>query len=265
MSDFQNSPSNAPEPDDDKITEVRDVRLLERNRFGKWFANIWYHYKFQIVATITLLAIVIIATVYCINKPKKATFQICYAGKLNFGFAESGDIPTRLAIEKSLYSAAERVTGEKKEKKLDELIATYGYLIDDSSEHANVLEASRQNKQNLRDELNAGACFIFLLDENIYQTFAFSPSDRKPYMVPVIDYLPEDTTGYRITDDGLGVYLHSIPLGNMPGFKELPENTILCLRTDFSMYRQDPKLYKKNASLFREMLSRNFTPPTEGE
>ncbi len=251
----------SPEEHDGKEVEVREVNPFGGGRAGKWFENFWYHYKFQTLAAAFAAIAILICVVQCAVKPKNPTFSICYAGKLNFGISMSGSAPTQHTIKNALTPLAADIAEEDNEKKIEDLISLYGYTIDDSSQDATVLDLSRQNKENLRAELDAANAYIFLLGEDVYHTYAFSPSDKAPYMVPVAPYLPAnaEAAGYRITSDGYGVYLHSTPLAEISGFKELPQDTILSLRTSFSLFKRDSKkqrnLYAQNEALFRAMLA----------
>ncbi len=251
-----------PTPDgqnEQEDAQVRDVKLLGRGRFGKWLENFWYHYKFRTIAVLLLAVALVICIAQCAGRPKRATFNICYAGDMNLGTSMSGDTPTQVAMKKSLYPAVSRITEEDDEKKISESLSFYNYLIDDDSSYTSVLDQSRQNKQNLKSELDAASGYLFLLSESLFEDYAFSPAEREPYMVKVDDYLPADASDIRLTEDHYGVYLHSTPLGEVKGFCDLPEDTILCLRISFSVFQHDSRsqreLYAQNEALFRAMLN----------
>ncbi len=251
----------SPQGDSSEESEVGEVKLLGNGRAGKWFENFWYHYKFQTLAAIFLLVAIIICVVQCAARPAEPIFNICYAGPLNLGTAMSGDVPTQLALKDTLSAAAGTIAEEDDDETISELISVYGYTINDASEHATVLELSRQNKENLKAELNAANAYLFLLAEPLYTTYAFSPEDRVPYMVPVAAYLPTGAHSLRVTADGYGVYLSSTPLAEAEGFRDLPEDTILCLRTSFSLFHASNRqedLYRQNEALFRAMLDGSF-------
>ncbi len=243
--------------------QVREVNPLGRGRAGKWFENFWYHYKFPTIAAVFLIVVIIVCAVQCASKPKDPTFNICYAGSLNIGTAMSGDIATQHAMRDTILPAVSVIAEEDDTAKAGELISIFGYLIDDDSEYEAVRANSPEGKNNLRAELDTANTFIFLIAEDVYDVYAFSPSDRNSsYMVYLKDntkFLPAGNTSLELTSDGYGVYLRSTPLADMAGFCDLPEDTILCLRTSFSLFRPDTKknadIYAQNEDLFRFMLN----------
>ncbi len=253
-----------PSPEDnEQSTEVRDVTLLGRGRTGKWLENFWYHYKFQTIAAVFLLVALAICigsctAAGCFTHASDTPLNVCYAGPLDFGMSMSGDTPTRIVLRDALAPTAARLLEEEDASRAADCVRVYGYTINDSSEFSTVLEQSRLNKENLRDELNTANGYIFLLSENLYRSHAFSPADKVPYMVSVAPYLPDDASAYRLTDDGYAVYLKSTPLADADGFRDLPDDTLLCLRTSFSIFKSNSKkqaaVYARYEALFRAML-----------
>ncbi len=249
-----------PEGEQIDVTKVADP--FGKSRFGKWLENLWYHYKFPIIAAVVLFIVAAICLVQCVTKTKdEDRFNICYVGAYDFltgeSLTEDGAVPTVKAMRQTLSPAIQDILGEEKKTNI---------TIDPI---AISQETSTEDRDAVRGKLDAGDGYIFLMSEGVYNTYSYvntSDGGKDYYMRPVADYLPADHSGYEITSDGRGIYLRSLPLGAAAGFRDLPEDTILCLRIAFSITnfgwdkKQQQKIYSNYEALFRTMLAGDFVP-----
>ncbi len=232
--------------------EAREINPLGSSKAGKWLENFWYHYKFHTIVAVILIFSITICMVQCFMK-KTPDFYICYAGPADL--RATSDTTTNIGynLRSELAPYAKAVTG--KEEVNIELVS---YIIGDNIELTSYYQ---DNISLLQDELNTANCFIFLMDEALYNKYAFTPAERTPYMQPAASLLPEGTrsteTQYRLTADGYGIYLHTTALKTVPGFSSLPEDTILCLRIPsvFKTGKKDVQIYKNNTALIKNLLA----------
>jgi hypothetical protein len=250
-SDASPAPDSSPTPDaSQKASDAHEVTLLGGSRFGRWLDNYWYHYKVPTLIGLFLVVTVIFCIVQCASKPKDPDFTICYAGSADLRPTASNTIAADM--EAALSDDVCEIIGEK-----DATISIVNYLIRIGATDASVKSLTATNLENLVNELNVANSYLFLLDEELYNRYTVTSSGAN-YMAEVAPYLGDNST-VELTSDGRGVYLRSTYLATLPGFAELPDDTVLCLRVKFSVSgslnssKQD-KLYARQESLFRRML-----------
>ncbi len=223
------------------------TKETEKRSAIEWLDNVWYHYKVTILIVLFLTIVVVIATVQMCSKPPEADFTLIYAG--------AGDLhPT--SSNQAQANIAETVSLLMQEGEDKPLVDVYHYRILTGDYIPNP-QGNQQNKEALQNELDLANGFIFLLDKPLFDTYTKSPSGDR-YVMPVASYLPAGSTA-QVTEDGYGVYLHSLPLGEMAGFSELPEDTILCLRVKFTFTNMlgsatTDTIYPTYEALFRKLL-----------
>ncbi len=217
--------------------------MEEKMGVGAWLRNFWYHYKVPTVIVAVLLVVGIVCTVQLCAKGPKADIHVCYAGEFAF---IAGEENSGANIVKTLQSfAPKNQAGE------DLTVDFYHYQIF-GGDFVPSPQQNQNNKQALKDELDLGNAYLFLLSDGLFETYTQTATGGR-YVRPVADYLPKGSTA-ELTEDGFGVYLHSIPLGEMPGFCDLPEDTVLCLRVQFAIGNRGEN-YAACEELFRKMLS----------
>ncbi len=249
MSEEKTPQVPTPTPEENSPMEAKDVTLLGGSPLGKWWDNFWYHYKFQFLAGLLALVIVTVCVVQCVRRPDDADITLCYAGPANLQATSATD-PT-LSIEGAILKSLQAYAGEDTETRF----ALTDYLIDRENTDPTVQNYTAQNISALRDELMVANAFLYLMDEELYLEYAASDTTTH-YMCPVTDYLPETPdANIRITADGRGVYLSSTPLYTLDGFRELPEDTVLCLRLSYSLSQKKSQNAWEQA---RDLLKRVF-------
>lgn len=218
--------------------------------FGRWLDNFWYHYKGVTLVVLFALIVGIVCTVQICSRPPKADFNLVYAGE-----ADLRPTASNTDHEKIVSSL-----GNIAPKNADGETPTFEFYFYQifTGDYVPSQSANANNIESLKDELDLGAAFIYLMDEEVYKTYTANASGDR-YVVSVAPYLPEGSTA-RLTEDGCGVYLHSLPLGQAEGFSSLPEDTVLCLRVKFTFSNMlgasdTDGIYPLYEELFRRMLA----------
>lgn len=205
--------------------EAGEVHLVgTKSRVGAFLENAWYHYKVPIIIAIVLLVSLVVCIVQCAGREPEPDYILCYAGEAslyptagNTTIADMTDSVGNLITEN-------RLSGEG--------VAIHHYRIRQGDAVDTALNTeSRTNIDNLQSELQLATTYLFLLSEHTFDVYTATPSGR--YVVPVRDYLPEGST-VETTPDGYGVYLRSTPAASLPGFCDLPDDTVLCLRVSYT-------------------------------
>ena len=84
-----------------------DGMKIKKGRFGLWFENFWYHYKWHTIITVFVIFVVTICTVQMCSK-EEYDVHIIYAGSENVrGKKAENDLSMYEMLSKSLNEAAE--------------------------------------------------------------------------------------------------------------------------------------------------------------
>lgn len=243
-------PNQTPRQDgtDDRLP-ARDPALPARTGAAAWWDNFWYHYKVPaLIALVALIAIVICVVQICRRTPE-ADLRLVYAGSADLRATASRKTAEQMA--QSLSPMADSAVGKQN---ATVRVDYYQILTGDAYVPSPAL--NQQNKQNLKNELDIGDSYLFLLSEDLFSACtAAANGDR--YVRPLSEFLPDRHT-LRLTADGYGVYLDSTPLASLPGFCDLPADTVLCLRVPFTVSNllggNAERVYARYEALFRLML-----------
>lgn len=251
--------------------EVGTIKL--KSPFFKRLENFWYHYKWPLIVTVLVVAIMTILLVQCVNKSESDGY-ILYAGrsikrtsegeesseydKMVDSFADiigdyDGDGKSYIAFDTKAYlSSADRAEVEAANKEAIDNGMAPPYEISE-----NLLY---QDLQKLEDEFQTGDYFVFLIDPEIYDRYKwFLDPDEKEVSLfsDLTRYLPEDSSVEFYTDaEGNltteAIYLRSLDIYDRDGIRGLPEDTLVCfrIRTAFT----DGKDYDRAEANIRALL-----------
>ena len=238
---FQKSDDGA-EPD----FRAKEVTIAPRGKFGRVLENLWYHYKFQIVAGVVLLTVLIVCLVQCVGRGTNPDYILCYAGRKDLHPTASNTAQADMASSLTGFLTEQSLTGEG--------VEIYPYLITDGSTDMAVQSYNKTNLENLRNELALANTYLFFLDESLFLTQTKTGEER--YLVSVDAYLTAGKTP-EVTPDGYGVYLRSLSLSTLPGFCELPDDTVVCLRVGYTLGggKSAERKFARYEALFRALLA----------
>lgn len=206
-----------PEPD----FEPEDFRSPFRRKLD----NFWFHYKFHTIAALCIVLMLAIMVPQCLFRPSYDT-HILYAGPM----LDSSGGETVQGVQNSLLGLGMpdyNGDGERgvmyrpifllTQEQQDEMAK------DDPNFSRNSLLA--ENRKLFSSELAVGECYICLLDPAI-----FLDLKDDGWIVDLNEILPTDVIPENGYDD-FGVTLSSLDFGKyFAGFKNMPEDTVLCFR-----------------------------------
>ena len=217
--------------------------------------NYWYHYKWHtIVALFLIFAITISVLQFCSKTEYDA--YLMYAGPYDATVSETRDIVS------SLESVSDDYNGDGEinigflnlfmmtSKQIEERNAVGdGYTVN--------TKLVSDNTGVFHQEIQTGEVVIFLLDPSWFD-FLYSETENKNFLMKISDITEETNENFRYYNE-CGIYLNSTPLSSLPGLCNLPENTILCIRTNGSLSSIfHKKAAEKNHSIhvafFRKLL-----------
>lgn len=225
--------------------EAGDVHLVrKKGRFAIWCENVWYHYKVPIIIALVLIVALSVCIVQCAKRKPTPDYILCYAGETSLLPTKNNTIAADMtaSAESLLESSGQRIGNGIR---IDSFQVRKGAALD---------SYNQSNIENLQSELNLATAYLYLLSEHTFDVYTATQGGR--YVVPVAEYLPADST-VETTPDGYGVYLRSTPAASLPGFRDLPDDTVLCLRIPYAALSHGNSArrhFDRSEALFRAML-----------
>ena len=198
--------------------------------FLKKLDNFWYHYKWPFLGILFTVIVLIVCLAQCVKKGGGDDGIFMYAG----GYTMTAE--ERRNMESCLKGFTEDVNGDGKVVlgmmnfpiyTKDE-VAKY-----DKNDQAHVAQMSYDNRKAFDQEILAGGATLCFLSPSLFADVAEAGA-----LLPVADYadaLPAGAEQVMHGGAACGVRLSSLALSGYPGFSSLPEDTVVCLRTNTSM------------------------------
>ena len=238
-----------------------DIKI--RSPFMKKLENFFYHYKWH-----TLIGVFVVFVLsFCILQTcQRTTYDayIMYAGGKNLRTVEEGETDSTFVI---LYKTLGFYVGDYDDDGERNASLTDIYLP--SPDEIKKLEEKgdvpynllQENDELFRNNMLSGNYYVCLLSE--YLLTEWTKDDTNPF-APISSYLPdgakissgEGDDGYRLASE-YGVYLSSTPIADDPGFKYLPDDTVICIRKfskTASPGRKGKLIYENSEKLLRALL-----------
>lgn len=237
-----------------------DIKI--KSPFMKKLENFFYHYKWHTIIGV----FVVFALTFCILQTCKKTAYdayIMYAGGKNLRTVEEGETESTFVI---LYKTMGFYVGDydgdgERNASLSDIYLPSPEEIDKLEDEGNVpYSLLEDNDELFRNNLLSGNYYVCLISKHLLDEW--TTDDSNPF-VPIAPYLPEgavisdgESDGYRLASD-YGVYLSSTPVGDEPGFKYLPDDTVICIRKyskAASPGRRGKIIYENSEKLLRALL-----------
>ncbi len=225
--------------------EAGDVHFIrKKGRFGTWCENVWYHYKVPIIIALVLIVALSVCIVQCAKREPTPDYILCYAGEASLLPTKNNTVAADMAAsaESLIESGGLRIGNGVR---IDHFQIRKGAALDSYNQN---------NIENLQSELNLATAYLYLLSEHTFDVYTATQGGR--YVLPVAEYLPAGST-VETTPDGYGVYLRSTPAASLPGFCDLPDDTVLCLRIPYAALSHGNSArqqFDRSEALFRAML-----------
>lgn len=243
---------------------------IKKGRFGTWFENFWYHYKWHTIAIFFVIIVVTICTVQMCSK-EEYDVHIMYAGSYDVrGQDTENDISAYETIQKSLNEAvcdfdengkvsssleALYMLSSKERAELEEKFAEMKENGEGSYELNYPL--LNENDRTFRDRITFSDYYIFIISEPLYNTYQRTEQDT-PLFSSLREFVNEGTD-IRFLDDS-AIYLNSTEFGQLPGLCDLPENTLITLRTRDAVAshfnkEENEKNYQNAVTVIKNMIN----------
>ena len=197
--------------------------------FVKWIENFWYHYKWPFLAAVFGIVVLAALLVQCVGNGKGDDVTLMYAGNCTLTVEEARDISATVQG----FTADRNGDGKATAGLRNYAIYTNKEIeAFTPQQQGHLKQMSYDNRQNFDQEIYSGEATLCFLSPSLFEDLCEAGA-----LIPVSEYtgLPDTAVTESYGDVAYGVRLSSLPLYTYPGFSGLPENTILCLRTNTSM------------------------------
>ena len=222
---------------------------------GQRLDNFWYHYKWHTIVAIFVIVAILICSFQMCSKESFDSY-VLYAG----GYGISRTVGDDVAEYAVFLSSLGKVTPDRNGD--DEIITSFIDLYiptsDEIAESGNDLYTlMTDNMSRLQYELiSGGEYYLCFLSEYNYEKYKLW--DGITLFCPIEVYAPEGAA-FEYYDNS-AIYLKSTPFGSVDGFKNLPEDTLITIRTPSAVAsffdRQDnERRFAEAEELLRNILS----------
>jgi hypothetical protein len=215
----------------------------ERLSFKQWCEHIWYYNKWMIILGSAVVILIVVGTIQLLTR-NEGDVSFLYTGKSTI------TVKGTKQLEETVKGLIEDYNG-------DGVIAVdYLELTALAGEASGVIIDADTNANILRwfeTEVRAGDSVIYLLDEYYYNRIV-----DIGVLAKLSDVLYEKDIPEAAIDE-YGVYIGDLDIYKTPGFRELPENTVLCIRRspeqDEITYGRNVEVYTANKLCFIELIT----------
>ena len=243
--------------------ETRAEEALPRkSSFTEKLDNFWYHYKFHTIATIFVAVVVIIFAIQLTTRDHYDV-HIMYAGgkTITHNTGENDDYS-------QILSSLKRVTGDYDEN--GESTPNFLNLFVPSEEEIAVLEEegsldmlysliSSDSDSFKNTMIFSSEYYVCFISEELFLEYDKDQgSDKSGPLYPFMDMASytDPVKEYEYASER-GIYLRSTEFYKLPGIKELPEDTVVCLRVRSTVYGSSDQIevYKNSEEVIKNILS----------
>lgn len=187
--------------------------------------NFFYHYKWHTVVALFVVAAIVICSVQMCSREKFDNY-VLYAGGHGISRAGDGDVPEYNLCLSSFGRITEDLDGDgaKNPSFLDLYIPSPDEMKESGSD---LYSLTAENARRLEYELVSGTdYFLCLLSPYNYEQYL--EWDGVPIFTPIAGYVPEGASVETVGE--YAIRLSSLPFYALDGIRELPEDTLVCLR-----------------------------------
>ncbi len=190
----------------------------EKSKLRLWCENYWYHYKWQTVFGVFFLIVGIICVAQTVNVQSYDAY-VMYAGNYQMSRVEFLDMQNELERVIVDGDGDGKIVVDMR----DIMVLSAEEIQKRKDEGYEVMEGLMADNLTLFDnEILSGEATICMLSPMLFER-----ANAGGAFLPIAEFVGDAEAEYY---SEYGVYLHSIPFGELPGLRDLPEDTILCVR-----------------------------------
>ncbi len=200
-----------------------------QSSFIKKLDNFWYHYKIHTIAALFIVFVIVICSVQTCSRADY-DIQVLYAGGKHIPLSDdSSSLYTNINSAFKLVCDDYDKDGIKNPLLLRLTIPTTNEELENLGGSQNE-KIFRENTQELETIMvYSSEYYLCFLSEPIFIDYDQKITEQGIFPLEDIrKYAPEGSSFEYASDRG--IYLRSTDFYKLPGIKDLPENTVICLR-----------------------------------
>ena len=217
--------------------------IAPKNGFFAWLDNFWYHYKWHSLISLFLVFMITVCTLQMCSK-ESYDIQILYAGPHSFSRQSvDADTPEYLKARQSLARFSSDYDDDGAVK-----VSFRDLFVPDNDSMGDLAESeysrAYEDRTNLGTLMVSGNHYLCFISSEVYENYKGTGR-----FVNLKALVGDDADVEYFDDTGEGIYLSSTDFSSLSGFSDLPEGTLIVLRsTNFSTHlnkRSNEETYKK--------------------
>ncbi len=192
-------------------------------------SNFWYYYKWHTLVAVFAVIVAVVLVVQCCSR-EKYDIYILYAGDKSISnSAENGDISERTKFINALGTVCPDLNGDGKTS-----IAFKSLYTPDADELARREEEGleipdsliREDRETLSSLIAQSDYYLLLLDYAVFKEYA----EMTDMLGSVQAYLGDFKGEVVTVNNSSGVYLKDTGLYALEGMRDLPADTVVCIK-----------------------------------
>ncbi len=226
---------------------------IPKGRGAAWFENFWYHYKWHSIVALFLVFAIVVCTLQMCRKTDYDAYVV-YAGQKEISHKTENGTVEYMTFTSSLKQIAKDTDGDGEiNVSLLDLFMLSSKEIEeaqkDKDSEVNFVLLDNNNK-TFSNTVNYSEYYLFFISAPLYEEY--SDHAGVNYFENLESYSALGDHEYYDTG---AIYLHSTPFAELPGFKDLPEDTLIALRVQ-GYLESDNKEHKAAAvEMLKKILS----------
>ena len=251
-------------------TEVYSEEKSEfapKRSFGKWAENVWYHYKWHILISLFMIAVLAICITQCVrNAADEPDIHILYAGSKQI--SQPNDREDGKTPFKNLEGVLTDISSDYDEsgEKIVDLETVYWVHPDDrgplmgaesdksmtdAAYYVSLFNESIATIDSLRQKSDY---FVWFVSVDVYN-YVKEKADGAEVFMPISLYVEDGTTVNYYGEDGDAIWLKDLFAYNLDGIDEMPADTLVVLRTPTVLERNEDELFERSEAFIRAFIN----------
>ena len=220
---------------------MESTEKKERLPFSEWLDNVWYRYKWMILAGAVLAVFLVIALIQLFSA-RDADVKVLYIGPAYLTVEDSGRFKESMEKLAPDYDGDGHIT-------TDVLDITLNRVYDSSDPmHYVIVDQNNEANTRFQTEVRVGDAVLYILD----RTF-FDECVKLGLLAPLDAVLGKGNVPENALD-GYGIIIGNIDAQYLPGFDKIQKDMVLCLRRspdeDEIKYNRSKDFWENNRQTF---------------
>lgn len=213
----------------DELGEASPDIAIKKSGFLTWLDNFWYHYKWHSIIALFLVFTISVCSFQMCSKTSYDSFVV-YAGPKEISRkTENGEVEY-MKFNSSLLQISRDVNGDGETNvSLLDLFMLSSKEIEEFEKNDEIevnYKLITNNNTTFNNIISKSDYYLFFLSSSVYKEFQYKFKETR-YFENLESYSALGNHEYYDTG---AIYLHSTPFAALPGFSDLPEDTVVCLR-----------------------------------